>query len=158
MIALRTLDDDDPALACSPLVSAVQKTFAWMGRPGRIFDAVVPVFLFQTDHAIESRVAEERVLVHWDVVLNVLNAEADGGATGAQLWRVLYNAPAPGYDAVMTGLYVQALRPLCWAGLLRKEQGPSLYRVEEARFFKTALWKASLVLDADVSVGAATSH
>ena len=166
MIAFREIDDADPALAFSPLVRGVDKTFAWIsehgsipltpskafkrvfvhwaaaefdwpghteadlfavnkvlnepdfaplmvlhdlmiamklgrhykgvfrltktgqaltGHPGRIFGTVVPFFLFRINHASMSRFDDAPILGNWDVFLNVLNVEAEDGATGAQL-------------------------------------------------------------------------
>lgn len=36
MIALSEVDDADPALAFSPLVRGIEKTFAWIGEHGGI--------------------------------------------------------------------------------------------------------------------------
>ena len=36
MIAFREIDDADPALAFSPLVRGMEKTFAWIGQHGGI--------------------------------------------------------------------------------------------------------------------------
>ncbi|PQO24008.1 hypothetical protein C2I36_05275 [Rhodobacteraceae bacterium WD3A24] len=243
MIALRKLDDADPALAHSPIVRGLEKTFAWIqdnggipltpskafkrvfvhwaaaefdwpghteadlfavnkvlnepdfmplmmlhdlmiatklgrhykgefrltkagqalvGHPGRIFDTVVPVFLFRVDHASFSRFNDEPLLGNWDVFLNVLNVEAEDGATGAQLRRVLYGEPETGpfpqYDRVMGDLYIQVLRPLCWAGLLHQPQGADSYRTEDALFMKTPLWRAALQLETDRKIQGATRH
>jgi len=243
MIELRKLDDADPALAHSPIVRGLEKTFAWMGehgdipltpskafrrvfvhwaaaefdwpghteadlfavnkvlnepdfmplmvlhelmialrlgrhykgafrltkagqalvgRPGRIFDTVVPAFLFRVDHAGFSRLNDDPLIGNWDMFLNVLNVEAEDGATGAHLRRVLYGepetGPAPRYDAVMGALYIQVLRPLCWAGLLHEDSGAVSYRMEDALFVKTPLWKAALRLDTDHTVQGATRH
>ncbi len=234
MIALREVDDADPALAFSPLVRGVEKTFAWIGEhggipltpskafkrvfvhwaaaefdwpghteadlfavnkvlnepdfaplmvlhdlmiamkhgrhykgefrltkagqalaghTGRIFGTVVPFFLFRINHASMSRFDDAPILGNWDVFLNVLNVEIEGGATGADLRRVLFGepekGPLPRYDEVMGQLYVQVLRPLCGAGLLQQERGTPSYRFEEAVFMKTPLWRAALRLKAE---------
>lgn len=129
-----------------------------VGRPGRIFNTVVPFFLFRGDHAASSRFDDEHVLGNWDIFLNALNVETEDGATGADLRRVLYGKPEAGFDATMSGLYVQVLRPLCWAGLLAKKDGAHRYRSEDAVFVKTPLWRAALVLDTDAEVAPATRH
>jgi hypothetical protein len=49
----------------------------------------------------------------------------------------------------MGQLYIQVLRPLCWAGLLQQERGKASYRFEEAVFMKTPLWRAALRLETD---------
>lgn len=243
MIGVRELDGADPALAHSPMVRGLEKTFAWMGEhgsipltpskafkrvfvhwaaaefdwpghteadlfavnkvlnepdfmplmvlhelmialklgrhykgafrltkagqalvghPGRIFDTVVPAFLFRVDHAGFSRLNDDPLIGNWDVFLNVLNVEAEDGATGAHLRRVLYGepetGPIPRYDEVMGALYIQVLRPLCWAGLLQQAHGTASFRFEEALFMKTPLWRAALRLDTDGAVQGATRH
>ena len=90
--------------------------------------------------------------------LNVLNLETEDGATGADLRRVFYGEPDSGFDAMMSGLYVQILRPLCWAGLLEKQDGASRYRSGDALFVKTPLWRSALRLDTDAEVAPATRH
>ena len=131
---------------------------ALAGHPGRLFAAVVPTFLFRVDHAGFSRVNDEPLLGNWDIFLNVLNLEAEDGATGAELRRVFYGEPEPGYDQTMSNLYIQVLRPLCWAGLLTMETSARRYRSEDALFLKTPLWRAVLALDTDHEVAPATRH
>ncbi len=100
--------------------------------------------------------------VCWDVFLNVLNVETEDGATGAHLRRVLFGepemGPLPRYDEVMGQLYIQVLRPLCWAGLLQQERGHPSYRFEDAVFMKTPLWRAALRLETDDVLGRAIRH
>ena len=239
MIAFRDVDDTDPALAHSPMVRGVEKTFAWIGEhggipltpskafkrvfvhwaaaefdwpghteadlfavnkvlnewdvpplmllhelmiamklarhhkgqfrltragqalvghPGQIFGTVVPFFLFRVDHAASSRFDDAPILGNWDIFLNVLNVETEDGATGADLRRVFYGESEPGFDAMMSGLHIQVLRPLCWAGLLEKQDGASRYRSEDAVFVKTPLWRSALILDTDAEVAPATRH
>lgn len=243
MIALREVDDADPALAFSPLVRGVEKTFAWIGEhgvipltpskafkrvfvhwaaaefdwpghtqadlfavnkvlnepdfaplmvlhdlmiavkfgrhykgefrltkagqalvghPGRIFCTVVPFFLFGINHASMSRFEDAPILGNWDVFLNVLNVETEDGATGDHLRRVLFGepetGPLPRYDEVMGQLYIQVLRPLCWAGLLQQERGAASFRSEDAVFMKTPLWRTALRLPTDRKVRWATRH
>ncbi|TYO89265.1 hypothetical protein [Oceanicella actignis] len=133
---------------------------ALVGHPGRIFGTVVPFFLYRINHASLSRFDETPILGNWDVFLNVLNVETEDGATGGHLRRVLFGepeaGPLPRYDDVMGQLYIQVLRPLCWAGLLQQEHGAAGYRFEEAVFMKTPLWRAALRLETDgVARGAA---
>jgi len=131
---------------------------ALVGHPGQVFGTVIPFFLFRVDHAASSRFDDEPILNNWDIFLNVLNVETEDGATGAELRRVFYGEPESGFDAMMSGLYVQVLRPLCWAGLLEKQDGASRYRSEDAVFFKTPLWRSALRLDTDAEVTPATRH
>ncbi len=135
---------------------------ALVGYPGRIFGTVVPFFLFRINHANLSRFDDAPILGNWDVFLNVLNVEAEDGATGAHLRRVLFGepetGPTPRYDEVMGQLYIQVLRPLCWAGLLQQERGATSYRFEEAMFMKTPLWRMALRLETDGMVRGAKRH
>lgn len=135
---------------------------ALIGHPGAIFGAVVSFFLFRVDHASFSRFHDAPVLGNWDIFLNVLNVEAEDGATGAHLRRVLYGepevTPLPRYDEVMGALYLQVLRPLCWAGLLHQQRGADSYRTEDALFVKSPLWRSALGLDTDAEVVPATRH
>ena len=124
------------------------------GRPGLIFCTMVPVFLFHLNHASLSARNEEAVpLVNWDVFLNVLNVETQNGATGGELRRVFFGEPESGpawqHDYVMSGLYINVLRPLCWAGLLQKTEDAGNFRFSGAVFTKTPLWQAALQLDTD---------
>ena len=66
--------------------------------------------------------------------------------------------PLPRYDEVMGQLYIQVLRPLCWAGLLQQGRGTASYRFEEAVFMKTPLWRATLRLETDGVARGATRH
>lgn len=74
------------------------------------------------------------------------------------LFGELEKGPLPRYDEVMGQLYIQVLRPLCWAGLLQQARGTASYRFEEAVFMKTPLWSSALVLDTDAQVAPAIRH
>ena len=135
---------------------------ALVGHPGRIFDTVVPAFLFRVDHAGFSRLNDSPVLGPRGMFLNLLNVEAEDGTTGAHLRRVLYGesetGPVPRYDALMGALNIQVLRPLCWAGLLEKQESAKRYGTEDTLFVKTPLWRSALVLDTDKEVVVAIRH
>jgi len=241
MIELRSLADDEPALAFSPLLRGFQKTFAYLGEhgsigltqskgfkrnfvhwaaaefdwpghseadlfavnkvlneqdfmplgdihfllttlkmgrhykgqfkltkggqgvvghPGRIFGIVTPFYLFEVNHARFSRLDDEPILGNWDVFLNVLNVETEDGATGVDLRRVLFGEPdlAGGFDDVLSSLYIQVLRPLCWTGLLEENRAKGLLRTRESTFTKTPLWRAALRLETDGVVVQETRH
>lgn len=51
--------------------------------------------------------------------MKVLNVEIEDGATGADLLQALFGGtnPADGFDDVLSSLYIQMLRLLCWTGL-----------------------------------------
>lgn len=129
---------------------------ALVGRPGRLFGIVTPMYLFEVDHLRFSR-RRERPLGNWDIFLNVLNVEAEDGITGGDIRRTLYGDPEPGYDDRLGSLYVQVLRPLCWTGLLQ-EASPDGFRTEGRVFTKTPLWRAALKLDTDDMVRPAVRH
>ena len=132
------------------------------GHPGRIFETVVPYFLFEFNHAAMARFDEGTLPGNWDTFLNVLNVETEVGATGAHLRQVLYGAPEKGpfrqYDTVMGALYLQVLRPLCWAGLLQSVHIAGRHDAEKTLFMKSPLWRAALRLETDRFVEAATRH
>ena len=135
---------------------------ALVDHPGQIFAAVVPFYLFRVDHARFSRFDDEPILGNWDTFLNVLNVETEDGATGAELRRVFYGEPERGpfpcYDDMLSKLYVQVLRPLCWSGLLCEGRGERRSRTQDAVFMKTPLWKAALQLDTDRMMSSAPRH
>ena len=234
MIKFRQINDNNPALACSPMVRALEKTFAyiaehgsieltpskafkrkfvhwaarefdWPGyteadlfainkvlneidfrplmdlhdlmialkigrhykgafkltkqgqslvdKPGQIFGIVTPFYLFEVDHMRFSQINTEPVPGNWDVFLNVLNVEAENGATGARIRRVLFGEPASSTNIYMMNyFYVQVLRPLCRTGLLDQQAGTDRFSMEDEKFTKTPLWKAALELGTDAMV------
>jgi hypothetical protein len=131
---------------------------ALVGRPGRLFGIVTPFYLFEFDHTRFSRV-RERPMGNWDIFLNVLNVEAEDGITGRDIRRTLYGEPDPGagFDELLSGLYVQVLRPLCWTGLLHEHRVDG-FRTRNSVFTKTPLWRAALKLSTDDDVRPATRH
>lgn len=73
--------------------------------------------------------------------------------------RVLYGDPAPEdhFDTIMSSLYVQVLRPLCWTGLL-DEVGEDRISAADRVFAKTPLWREPLRLTTDSEVRSAVRH
>ena len=71
----------------------------------------IPFFLFGVDHTGSSPIGDARIPGSWDIFLNVLNVETEDGATGGHLRRVFYGEPEPGFDAMMSGLYIQCCDP-----------------------------------------------
>ena len=130
-----------------------------LGHPGRLFGILTPFFLFELDHPQFSH-SDDRPMGNWDIFLNVLNVETDNGATGGDIRRALYGEPDSDsrFDQVLSNLYVQILRPLCWAGLLHENQADGVFRTERSLFTKTPLWRATLSLDTDDMVKSATRH
>lgn len=131
-----------------------------IGHPGRIFGSVTPFYLFEVNHARFSRFDDELLLGNWDVFLNVLNVETEDGATGADLRQMLFGErnPAVGSDDVLSSLYIQVLRPLCWTGLLQMDRNESVRSTQRSVFTKTPLWRAVLRLETDALVRPETRH
>jgi hypothetical protein len=129
------------------VLTSAGRTFA--KRRGQLFGIVAPFFLTQVDHTHHGRTTDYSV-GNWDVWLNVINVEAMSGATGLQLRTALYGNRLPGarYDTILSDLYIQVLRPLCWAGLLTEKPDRDL-RVADRTFQKTPLWAAALQLRTD---------
>ena len=132
------------------------KTF--VACPGRLFGLLAPFYLFRVDHCRNSRLKDEPLLGTWDIFLNVINVEAEGGMSGERLREVLYGPPDPGprYDPTSGNLYVQVLRPLCWLGLLQVVGEGSVSR--EDVYTKTPLWRSALQLDTDASLQPIVKH
>jgi len=116
-----------------------------VGHPGRLFGIVIPFYLFEVDHLRFSRRAEQ-LLGNWDIYLNVLHVDAENGVTGGDVRRALYGEPEVNepFDYMLSSLYMQVLRPLCWTGLLHEERTGRLQKTEQSVFTKTPLWKVVL--------------
>jgi hypothetical protein len=57
--------------------------------PGKLFAELIPFFVLRIDHAAYSRLAEAP-FGKWDVWMNVMNVEADHGATERSLYQAFY--------------------------------------------------------------------
>eukprot|EP01037_Dinobryon_pediforme_P014876 gene14876-15013_t len=130
-----------------------------MGHSGKIFALATPFFLFNMDHS-PYRTPEEPLLGNWPIFLNILNIETETGASGQELRKCLYGVPEQptGYDNKLGQLYIEVLRPLCWAGLLHESQTSRIDRFETRVFTKTPLWRAALRLDTDDLIKPVTRH
>ena len=128
-------------------------------RPGKIFGIMAPFFLFHVNHQYLSR-RPTKLTGNWGLFLNVLNIEAENGVTATAFRETLYGPhdPAKGYDDALGGLYVQVLRPLCWAGLLVEHGSGGSISFGPRTFIKTPLWRAALQLDTDSQIRPATRH
>lgn len=119
---------------------------ALVGQPGRLFGIITPFYLFEVDHQRFSRRVEQ-LMGNWDIFLNVLDDIAANGCTGGEIRRSLYGDPEPGqFDYLLSNLYVQVLRPLCWTGLLQEDRRESLRKTETSVFSTTPLWREALDL------------
>lgn len=129
----------------------------FVGHRGRLFALVAPFYLF--DHTKNSRLKEERLFGNWDIFLNVIDVEAEGGISAERLREVLYGRPdsRPHYDPIPGQLYVEVLRPLCWLGLLQVV-GEESMALRGNVYAKTPLWHATLRLDTDASLRPVVKH
>ena len=120
-----------------------------VGCPGKLFERLAPFYLLEVGHGRYSRFGDEMQMRHWDIYLNVINVEADAGATGLALRRALFGEPdrSSGYDEIMSSFWGQVLRPLCWLGLL--ERIGDGYRGRDQTYVKTPLWRAAMCLETD---------
>lgn len=118
--------------------------------PVQLFARLIPPFLFEMDHSFYARVAD-RPFGKWDVWLNVINVEAENGATETRLFEAFYGKRP---DSSMAGwrergaFYANVLRPLSYAGFLTQhdiKDSPSA----DVEYFKTELWRSVLKLDTD---------
>lgn len=117
-------------------------------KPGELFSALIPFFIFQIDHSSYSRF-NERPFGTWDVWLNVINAGANQGATEQALFAAFYGQNAD-WDNLgwreLAAFSSCVLRPLEWAGLLITVVDKD---VPKGELFKTALWRSALKLETD---------
>jgi len=128
-----------------------------VGRPGKLFGILTPVYLFEVNHGYRVR---DELPGNWDIFLNVLNVEAEDGASVEVLRRVLYG-PKPNdqeqFDIVPHILFERVLRPLCWAGLLCEHRRGHGF-LKDRVYIKTPLWKSALKLETDPMVSQAVRH
>lgn len=110
--------------------------------PATAFASVAPAFLFRFDHADGMR--SEAPMGNWDLFLNILNHEIGCGITADHFARILYGDITPGWGGPASGLSLAVLRPLCWIGLVERDEG---FGLDERIYRKTPLWDAALVLD-----------
>ena len=129
-----------------------------VNRPGKLFGVVTPFFLFEMDRERYGR-RSDGLLGNWDLFMNVLNVEAENGMTRLELRTTLYGAPDKEnlFDLLASSLYVQVLRPLCWAGLIQETTETGVMR-KNAPFLKSPLWREALQLDTDGDVKPLTRH
>jgi hypothetical protein len=63
-----------------------------IAHPARVMSQLVPIFFFRMDHSENLR-EEDQILGHWDIFLNIINVEADHGATKTKIRETLYGQP-----------------------------------------------------------------
>lgn len=118
--------------------------------PARLFAELIPFFVLQIDHASYAHF-EERPFGKWDVWMNVINIEADQGATERALFAAFYGQDHDWDNAgwrEMAAFSSCVLQPLEWVGLLVQtlevRDGKRIHHV-----FKTPLWRSVMKLDTD---------
>ncbi len=115
--------------------------------------------LFQTDHGDYMR-HHYQFDGDWSMILEVINVEAHGGASGDRLCAALLDASEAAIrrdHVVHSIIYMYVLRPLTWCGLLTEiPTGSKLSR--ENVYFKTPLWEAALTLPGDEQLPARALH
>jgi hypothetical protein len=127
-----------------------------VARPGRLFAELLPHYLFRLDHGASMR-SHSGLLGSWDVFLNVINVEAERGASLNSLRRTLYGQPdSAGYDETALALFIGVLRPLCWAGLISMDL--SYTTCGDPSVVKTGLWRRYLRLETDRHLGEPRLH
>lgn len=118
--------------------------------PGKLFAEIIPFFMLRIDHVAYSRFTEGP-FGKWDVWMNVINVEADHGASERSLYQALYGPPKDEYAGGWRELGMFSacvLRPLAWAGLIQIiPDEASGYCTDHV--FKTPLWRTVLKLDTD---------
>ena len=129
-------------------------------KPGQLWALLTRHTLFHLDHAQYTRF-DDRPMGNWDIFLNVINVEAEMGASEGRLCSVLYGGeeisfPRHSYK-IAFAFYAHVLRPLCWAGLLAEHRtGRGLDQSD--LFTKTPLWATALRLDTDRHLTQPTHH
>jgi len=130
--------------------------------PGKLFAKLANTYLFQYNHNRMSRF-DDVAPGNWDVFLNVINVEVEGGATEAELVEAFYGiTETPGtfdreYSWYRSSLFTNVLRPLTWVGFLAETcdgEGLLAPRV----YTKTPLWRVCLQLDTDDMIKAPILH
>jgi hypothetical protein len=122
-----------------------------VARPGRLFAELLPHYLFRLDHGASMR-SRSGFPGSWDVFLNVINVEAERGASLKSLRRKLYGPQdSASYDETALALFIGVLRPLCWSGLISVDL--SYTSRSDPCVVKTELWRRYLRLGTDRHLG-----
>ncbi|MEL6243980.1 MAG: hypothetical protein AAFQ85_01355 [Pseudomonadota bacterium] len=119
-----------------------------IGAPHRAFNQIVPCFLFEVDHGAmgRGRSGIPGGIRHY---LDVLNLEANEW-TGLEALTNTILGPSPEpWDPRPPSLYVEALRPLIWSGLLLEKSNGS----RDNSIMKSPLWHAAIILPSDRQAG-----
>ena len=133
---------------------------AMRATPAELWRLVATHLLCVVDHSQYTRFGDQ-MMRSWDIFLNVINVEAQQGATEGRLCSVLFGGAEMDYRAheyrLAATFYIHVLRPLTWAGLMQEHRtGRGLQR--EEIFTKSPLWAAALDMDTDHLLETPTRH
>jgi hypothetical protein len=128
-------------------------------KPAKLWTLLATTMLCVLDHSRYTRFGDTLV-GNWDVFLNVINIEAQGGVTEGQLCSILFGVHEEDIwraDYRLAAAFcIHVLRPLCWVGLLVE------YKIGESfskrGVMKTPLWPAALALATDNGLQPITLH
>lgn len=128
-------------------------------QPARLWTLLANTTLWVLDHSQYTRFGDT-LAGNWDVFLNVINIEAQGGVSEGRLCSVLFGVPDEDVwrsDFRLAAAFsVHVLRPLCWVGLLVE------YKISKSFLdrgvMKTPLWPAALALATDNNLHPITRH
>ena len=122
-------------------------------NPGALFAMLVDTYLFQYNHARTTRF-EETAPGNWEIFLNIINVEAEGGVSEAELVKTFYGLDQEhkGFDREYhmhkSFLFSHVLRPLSWIGFLTETRSGEDF-LSPRIYTKTPLWRTCLQLDTD---------
>lgn len=131
-----------------------KKAAGLVQTPGVLQAELTQGFLFHFDHSRLQRfpfVARG----NWDVWLNVINVEAQGGVTEAELLKIFYGVEYSGagdreYWDHASFLMWHVLKPLSWLGYLEATERDGGHSPSDRTIYtKTALWQRTFRLETD---------
>jgi len=130
------------------------KKFA--NNPDDLFDLIAPAYLFEADHSWGRGLDNDQLgQINWNIILNIMNVEAETGTSAAALVKTLTGLEPTGEDDYWSefrrecsALHYNALKPLSHIGLLEITPADGL-NIPNYQYAKTQLWRKFLRLDTD---------
>ncbi|MGO4917759.1 hypothetical protein [Pseudogemmobacter sp. W21_MBD1_M6] len=126
---------------------------------GALYRELISFYVLDVDHASYGRF-DARPFGAWDTWLNVINIEAENGASERALYGVFYGE-GPDWDnggwREMAAFSHYVLMPLEWSGLISVHDTKDAGRTVRM-CFKTPLWRSALKLDTDNMLERAPLH
>ena len=127
--------------------------------PGALLSELIPFYILRIDHASYGRF-EDQPFGDCEIWLNVINVEAENGASERDLFAAFYGERSEeggGWrEVAVFSHYV--LTPLEWSGLLSRQDAKDENGKRSRLYFKTPLWRAALKLDTGDMVAPASRH